>query len=136
MSSPSPVPLNILTISLYQHLHNEPISTILSSEWTKKTSPAIQDRFNNIGFDLDPTNEAKTLQNLRNDLRSRHFDGVTIGWCTRGNPQRTDLFEKIIDACTDAAVLEKAQNGKKTKLMFSTGPEDLVETTLRNFPIA
>lgn len=125
-------PINILTIGLYQHLHGSPLTEALDAQWEIKADQHTQSSFNNIAFDLDPTDVTGTLGALRKTIREQSWDGITVGWCTRGNPDRTQLFEEVIETC----VAETAGNGRKTRLMFSTGPENLVETTLRNFPVA
>lgn len=54
----------------------------------------------------------------------KKWDGVIVGWCIRGNVEHTELFEKVVQMCYGA-------DGRK--LMFSKGPDDLVNTVRRNF---
>lgn len=51
-----------------------------------------------------------------------------MGWCTRGYPERTVLFEQVV-----AVFLDVMREGREMKLLFNTGPEDLVEPVVRNF---
>jgi hypothetical protein len=123
-------PKSVLTLSLYMHLHGQPISEIIDHEWKAKASPQTGAKFENVGFDVDPHNVPQTLQDLRGQLRSRHWDGVIVAWCTRGNPSRTELFEDLVEVCVD----ETRGGDSKTKLIFNTGPDNLVEPILRAFP--
>jgi len=116
----------ILTISLANHLHGTPIQGQLDSEWAMKTSSETRERFDNVGFDLDPAD----LVPLYRVLAERTWDGVLIGWCSRGYPERTELFENVVDACA-----EEIREGKGMKLLFCTGPTNLVEATMRSFPV-
>lgn len=127
-------PINILTIGLSKHIHGDPIDEVVRADWSAKTDSSTRKHFNNVGFDLDPVNIPNTLDALQNALRERYWDGILIGWCTRGYPERTELFERIVRVCI--AGTAQVEHGKETRLMFSTGPDNLVETTLRNFPVA
>ncbi|KAK1093874.1 hypothetical protein LTR48_001432 [Friedmanniomyces endolithicus] len=120
---------NVLTISLSQHLTGEPISQVIEADWSTKAEVATRARLNNIGFDLNPSNLVATLGELRQTLQGGRWDGFLIGWCSRGYPERTELFEQIANMCVDAI---RAQ--PQAKLMFCNGPTDLVKATLRSFP--
>lgn len=117
---------NVLTISLSNHLTNEPITEIIAQDWSK-TDTATRARFHNIGFDVDPTDTDATLRHLQETITKERWDGLLVGWCTRGYPERTELFEQIMNTCVEA-------KGPETKMMFCTGPKNLVEATLRSFP--
>lgn len=107
-------------------LHGHPIAPTIAKDWDSKTSASTRARFNNIGFDADLSNVDKLLSDLRDRLRARKFDGLLVGWCLRGYTERTEVFEKVVEVCVE--------EGRGAKLMFSTGPENLAETVLRNFP--
>lgn len=64
------------------------------------------------------------LSELRSKLQAEKYDGLLIGYCLRGYPERTAVFERVANVC--------AEEGKGARLMFSTGPEDLANTILRN----
>jgi hypothetical protein len=49
----------------------------------------------------------------------------------RGNSDRTALFEKVVTLCTRIM-----QDRPQMKLMFCTGPNDIADATLRNFPVS
>jgi len=51
-----------------------------------------------------------------------------VAWCTRGYAERTVLFEQVVTVIVDVM-----REGRDWKLLFNTGPEDLVEPVLRNF---
>jgi hypothetical protein len=128
--------ISILTISLAKHLHGHSIKEGIIHEWSTKATSEQQKRFNNQGFDLDPVNSDKSLQDLRQTLQGTRYDGVITGWCTRGNKQFSPLFEKVVEELV-AQNVRSAKNGDghQLKLIFNDGPEDLVGATLRNFPM-
>ncbi len=119
---------SILTISLTRHLTGKPLETVLEDLWGKAPQQA-SDRFNNVGFNLDPGNRATNLQQLRKELQSREWDGILLAWCVRGHAEFTVLFEDVINM-----VFEEVREKPCTKLLFNTGPGDLVGATLRKFP--
>lgn len=118
---------NTLTISLSNYLNGEPVSELIEQNWSQ-IDDATKSCFNNYGFDIDPSDVSKTLEDLSNQLRSRKWDGVLVGWCSRGYPQRTELFEQIVAVCVDEARIQRDM-----KLIFNTGPQNLAEPILRNF---
>lgn len=119
---------NTLTIGLSNYLAGEPVSTLIDENWAR-IDDTTRAHFNNYGFDVDPTDVPKMLADLRNELQSRRWDGVLVAWCSRGYPERTELFEQIVAAC-----LGEARVQKDMKLIFNTGPQNLAEPMLRNFP--
>lgn len=121
------VPKSILTVSLAKHLTGEPVSEVIAKDW-KKANQATSRNFDNVGFDVDFHNFEHTLRDLRGSLHQRQWDGVLIGWCLRGEPPHTEMFERVIRVCFDELQSER------TKVMFCTGPDDLVTTVRRNFP--
>lgn len=138
MANPITPLKSLLTIGLYKHLHGSPMTEAVNEDWAAKVSPSIREQYDNVGFDLDPTNMPQNLDDLRQTLRSRGWDGITIGWCTRGNLERTELFEQVVDLCVEATSsgADGSRAKKRTKLMFSKGPDDLAATAMRNFSSA
>ncbi|KIW92876.1 uncharacterized protein Z519_06725 [Cladophialophora bantiana CBS 173.52] len=127
---------SILTISLAKYLAGHDISEIIEEDWSSKATPEQQRRFNNQGFNLDPLHEEATLAALNDKLQEQAWDGVIVGWCTRGSKQFTVLFEKVVRLAAEEVVRrEKNQldGDRPLKLMFCEGPDDLVNTTLRTF---
>jgi hypothetical protein len=128
---------SVLTISLAKHLKGQDVSQIIEEEWSSKASPEQQQAFDNQGFNLDPTDVDGTLVALNAKLHERDWDGVIVGWCTRGNKQFTPLFEDIVNMLADIANrsnhMEVNNPQARLKLMFCDGPDDLVHTTLRSF---
>lgn len=122
---------NILTISLAKHLTGEPISQVLEDQWSK-TSSTNRAAFNNYGFNIDVADTDKTMASLRDELHQRQHDGVLLGWCVRGHQEFTELFEEIVNVCVDELYV-KSKTG--TKLFFCTGADDVVNATVRNFPV-
>ncbi|KAF4945293.1 hypothetical protein FSARC_14457 [Fusarium sarcochroum] len=132
----SPTPISVLTISLVRHLHGGDISQSLAEQWSETKVPSsTASRFSNIGFNLDVKGD--NLEELKELLSQREWSGVIVGWCTRGHVEFTELFESVVGVCVDY-VVERKQGSislKEPKLIFCRGPDDLVNATLRNFPV-
>ena len=127
---------SILTAALTRHLTSHPVSSVIEKDWSQ-VPQHVSANFDNVGFDLeaDPAKQAANLNELANLLKSRHWDGVTLGWCVRGHVEFTELFEKVVGVVVDVSVKGEEGKDNKTKLMFCEGPGDLARTTLRNFPV-
>ncbi|KUJ16362.1 uncharacterized protein LY89DRAFT_782629 [Mollisia scopiformis] len=126
----SPARKLILVVSISRHLHGVPIEKGIESEWAKEKARDIKDSFENVGFNLDPKDVPTALRDLKHELEGRPWDGIIIGWCIRGNNDFTILFEKVVGACC-----EVIKSAPETKLMFSSGPQNIVETVARNFAV-
>lgn len=122
---------SILVLSLSKHLTTHPISDVVAKDWARPKAAHAKAHFDNVGFDLDPVDVAGTLKKLKAELGSREWDGVVVGWCTRGHVEFTELFESVVAVCVE----EKCARLPGLKLMFNTGPENLVEPVVRNFPV-
>jgi len=57
-------------------------------------------------------------------LKSRHYDGMIIGFGVRGNKELTPWFEAIVNTCRELS--------PKTKFIFNWSPESTVEAVQRN----
>ena len=121
---------SILVVSVSKYLNGNPIAKGITADWSKAKAHSVASSFENVGFDLNPNDVAATLRDLRNILEERLWDGVILGWCVRGHVEFTVLFEKLIELCFDVKL-----RTPRMKIMFSTGPDNLVETALRNFPV-
>lgn len=134
MTSQAPIP--VLTVSLSRHLNGRDINTGLEQQWSESKVPAsTASRFSNIGFNLDAN--GNNLEELKSILKQREWRGIILGWCVRGHIEFTELFESVVAVCVDYVVRRK-QNSvgtKEPKLIFCRGPDDLVNATLRNFPL-
>lgn len=119
----------ILILSASQYLVGHPISEVVKSDWEKEKARGIRENFENEGFNIDPDDMPGTLETLQRTLQNRSWDGVIVGWCVRGDVEFTVLFEKIVDVITRQLILQP-----ELKVMFCAGPDDLVQTTVRNFP--
>lgn len=129
-------PIPILTISLARHLHGCDINDSLEEQWSdSKVLASIASRFNNIGFNLNAG--GSNLEDLKRHLDERKWKGIIVGWCIRGNVEFTELFESVVAVCVDYIVQSKQGDISSTepKLIFCRGPHDLVNATLRNFPL-
>ncbi|KAM0242958.1 hypothetical protein ACHAP5_007068 [Fusarium lateritium] len=134
MNSQSPI--SVLTVSLSRHLNGRDINSGLEHQWSESKVPAsTASRFSNIGFNLDANGE--NLEELKIVLKERDWSGIILGWCVRGHIEFTELFESVVSVCTDYVVQRKRGNvgGEEPKLIFCRGPDDLVNATLRNFPV-
>ena len=127
-SMENPTATNILSISASQHLTGHPIDDVIRKDW-QKADEASKARFHNSGFDIDPTDVSNTLRALRKTIKSDRWDGLLVGWCLRGHVEFTELFEEVVSACVD-----EVKSSPDTKIMFCSGPDNLFETTVRNFP--
>ena len=130
VSNHSPAPKSILVIGLTQHLTGSPIEKAIKEDWAKEEAHGIANSFDNAGFNLDPKDVPGSLKALQQELQGRSWDGILLGWCIRGHVEFTLLFEEVHSVCCGAV-----KAAPQTKIMFSTGPDNLVETVVRNFPV-
>lgn len=120
--------LQILTISLSHHLTGRPITDVITKNWSQAPDNQAS-RFNNVGFDFDGKNVTRALAELKETLAEHPWDGILVGWCIRGKPEHTVIFEDVMALCS-----EFTRGHPEAKILFCTGPNNLVEATLRNFP--
>ncbi|KAJ8104407.1 hypothetical protein POJ06DRAFT_235349 [Lipomyces tetrasporus] len=120
----------ILILSASHHLVGHPVSEVVKADWEKEKARDVAEKFDNVGFTVDPTDLSGTLKTLQQTLQTRSWDGVIVGWCMRGHVEFTVLFEKMVAMIVRLAILQP-----ELKIMFCAGPDDLVETTIRNFPV-
>ena len=126
----------VLSISLAKYLHGHDVADVIAEDWNAKATSEQQARFDNQGFNLDPIDVDGTLASLKDRLQERKWDGVIVGWCTRGNRQFTPLFERVVREVV-GEVVRREEHGsvgdQGLKLMFSDGADDLFKTTMRTF---
>ncbi|KAH7024747.1 uncharacterized protein B0I36DRAFT_295415 [Microdochium trichocladiopsis] len=127
----------ILTVSLARHLAGHDIQHVLDKAWLDPAVPATtRDRFENQGFNLDIVDPEKNLASLRQTLKDREWAGIILGWCVRGHAEFTEFFESVTAVCVDHITETSAPAAaNRTKLIFCSGPDDLVNASLRNFPM-
>lgn len=130
LSNGSSARKSILVVNLGQYLTGVPAEKAIKADWEKEKAHNITSLFDNKGFDLDPKDVTSTLRALKKILEERPWDGVLLGWCVRGHVEFTLLFEELITLCC-----EVQKSALQMKIMFSTGPDNLVETVARNFPV-
>ncbi|CRG86978.1 hypothetical protein PISL3812_03991 [Talaromyces islandicus] len=97
---PLPSPLNmttVLVISLSRYLRGEPVSSIIAQNWSKHPQEQSA-RFSTTGFDFDANDIPTALKDLKAKIHAQEWGGVMVGWCLRGNPDRTALFEQVVSA--------------------------------------
>lgn len=120
--------LHTLTVSMSRHLTGHPINDVIAKDWSKAVADQVS-RFDNVGFDFDGEDVPGALALLKEALAGHPWDGVLVGWCIRGKPEHTVIFEDVMALCTEVTRVRP-----ETKIFFCTGPDNLVEATLRNFP--
>ncbi|KAH7407363.1 hypothetical protein BKA64DRAFT_705771 [Cadophora sp. MPI-SDFR-AT-0126] len=125
---------SILTVSASLHLVGHPISSVLAKQWSL-APPAVASRFENVGYQVDPTDVPNALAGFRKALKEMEWDGITIGWCLRGHVEFTELFEKLVQVAVEDTWDRQRRLGKDVKIMFCEGPEGLVSAAVRNFPV-
>ncbi|RDW58425.1 hypothetical protein BP5796_12355 [Coleophoma crateriformis] len=119
----------ILVLSASQNLVGHSVHEVVKADWAKDKARGVAEKFDNVGFTVDPTDVPGTLEALQQTLQARSWDGVLVGWCTRGHVEFTVLFEQIVAVIVQQVILQP-----QLKIMFSSGADNLVETTVRNFP--
>ncbi|PVH83774.1 hypothetical protein DL98DRAFT_512936 [Cadophora sp. DSE1049] len=125
---------SILTVSASLHLVGHPISSVLTKQWSL-APPAVASRFENIGYQVDPTDIPNAIAGFRKALKQREWDGIIFGWCLRGHVEFTELFEKLVQVAVEEMWDRQRKLGKDVKIMFCEGPEGLVSAAVRNFPV-
>jgi hypothetical protein len=80
---------------------------------------------------VNPTDISGTMASVQQQLRSREWSGIVIGYGVRGLPDCTELFEKLVNMCTEETWGKGCGSG--SKLMFSTAPDKIVEAIQRVF---
>ena len=121
---------SVLYITLSHHLTGRTVTEYIEADWSKAKADKVRDKFATAGFDLNPHDTATTLADLKRMIKTKPWNGILIGWCTRGHPEFTELFEKVVEVC-----LQEVTLNPEMRLMFNTGPDDLVQPVLRNLPI-
>lgn len=127
-------PPSILTISIARHLVGHDVNHVLDKAWlSPNISASTRSRFLHVGFNLSVDDNTSSIEELEQTLTGRDWDGLIVGWCIRSHPEFTELFELVVTACMDY-VFEGRGKGRDPKIMFCSGPGDLVNATLRSFP--
>ena len=73
-----------------------------------------------------------TICKVRNTIKSRRWDAVTIGFGVRKNPDLTPLFEKLVNM----SIQEGGGEARPPKMIFPLGPTNVMESIRRVFPEA
>jgi hypothetical protein len=64
---------------------------------------------------------------LVHELKSRHWDGVAIGFGVRGKQELTVWFESLVNTVVELS--------PQTKLLFNSSPSSTLDSARRNLPI-
>ncbi|KAK5686338.1 hypothetical protein LTS10_002455 [Elasticomyces elasticus] len=82
--------------------------------------------FEVIGEDVDPTDPEDTIRRFTEQLSSRKWAAVNVGYGVRGHKEHTETFERLLDACRRIR--------PDAKIIFSNGPDEVITAIRRNFP--
>ena len=82
------------------------------------------------GYDLEVQqihhdNFPAGLEEVKEKLKSKQWDGFIVGFGIRGTAEYTEVFEKLVNAGREIV--------PDAKLGFNTRPDDLYECVVRNF---
>jgi len=80
-----------------------------------------------INYKFVATSPEAGINNLLDELRNSHVDGLVIGMGVRGNPELTYFMEQIING-----VIEVQPN---IKIMFNTLPTNTIDAVKRWFKV-
>ena len=81
---------------------------------------------------VDPTLPLETLiSEAKKQFQSKPWDGITIGNGVRGNPDFTNIFEKLVNLAIQHA---KTADGVPLRMAFPLLPSDVTAAVLRVFP--
>jgi hypothetical protein len=89
-------------------------------------SKARSHGFDPSPLEVNPNDAANSLEDLRELLQSKQWDGFIIGYGIRGKKEFTDLFEDLVNLSREVS--------PTTKLGFSVAPDAVFETMRRMFP--
>ncbi|KAK3641772.1 hypothetical protein LTR56_011099 [Elasticomyces elasticus] len=67
-----------------------------------------------------------TLRRFTEQLSSRKWAAVNVGYGVRGHKEHTETFERLLDACRRIC--------PGAKIIFSNGPDEVITAIRRNFP--
>ena len=85
-------------------------------------------RASEVGYRVESygvnTADFNPVQDFRNFLRGRTWEGVMIGWGIRGMQEHTELFEKLVNVVL-------ADVTPTPKFIFSTNPNGFVNAIQR-----
>ncbi|KAK5119559.1 hypothetical protein LTR85_007387 [Meristemomyces frigidus] len=84
--------------------------------------------FEVIGVDMNPKDPEDSLKRFTEQLQSRDFVGVNVGYGVRGHKENTELFEKLLNKAWEVR--------PGIKIMFSNGPDEVITAIQRSFPEA
>lgn len=82
--------------------------------------------FEVIGEDVNPQDPEDTIKRFVDQLQSRKWVGLNVGYGVRGHKEHTALFEKLLNTAWEV------QPG--IKIMFSNGPDEVITAIQRSFP--
>ena len=127
-----PTTKSILTISIARHLVGHGVNHVLDQAWSD-VPLSTKSRFENTGFNLPVDDNIKSMEELKSILAGGAWDGIIVGWCIRSHPEFTELFELVVRECVDYICIQRIR-GHSPQIMFCSGPNDLVNATMRTFP--
>ncbi|KAK3115620.1 hypothetical protein LTR53_004827 [Teratosphaeriaceae sp. CCFEE 6253] len=82
--------------------------------------------FEIVAEDVNPQDPEGTLQRMTDQLRSREWAAVNVGFGVRGHKEHTETFERLLNAARTIR--------PEAKVIFSNGPDEVITAIRRNFP--
>ena len=82
--------------------------------------------FEIVAEDVNPQDPDDTVRRLTDQLRSREWAAVNVGYGVRGHKEHTETFEKLLNAARTIR--------PDAKIIFSNGPDEVITAIRRNFP--
>jgi len=82
--------------------------------------------FEIVAEDVDPSDPEGTIRRLTDQLNSREWVAVNVGFGVRGHKEHTETFEKLLNAARTIR--------PDAKVIFSNGPDEVITAIRRNFP--
>jgi len=97
---------------------------------TASIAKAREAGFEVINEDINPQDPEYSLKRFTQQLESRQWVAVNVGFGVRGHKENTVLFEKMLSE------VWRIRGADGVNVIFSNGPDDLIRAIERNFPEA
>jgi hypothetical protein len=123
-------PKSILSFGFMQFVDSRPVLGISSHELLAVVE-AEQEKASKAGYNIETfgvnPNDVSSLEAARKVLKSKYWDGISIGFGVRGQKEYSEVFEKLVNIC-----LEEVKPAPK--MLFPVGPNQLFLAVQRVFP--
>lgn len=103
----------------------------IDPEMIRNGLEALDSELTDAGYDYKSVfaspDDPRSIQAYIDALKSRHWDGVIIGFGVRGNPKLTVYFEMLVNMVVE--------HSPGTKLLFNSSPDSTLDAAKRQVPI-